>query len=75
MVRPERLQLVSVAEGHLCGTVEHLVFAGAVTHVHLRVGEHVLQAVVPNDGSALAATEGGQVGLALHPEALRVLAG
>ena len=47
---------------------------GAATHVHMRVGDHDLQAVVPNDGSALAAVEGGDVGLVLAADALRVLA-
>ena len=75
LVRPERLALVTPAEGHLRATVDHVVFAGPATHVHVRVGEHVLQAVVPNDGSALAAVEGGEVGLLLQPDAVRVLEG
>jgi len=73
LVRPERLLLVAPAEGNLCGVVEHVVFAGAATHVHLRVGDQALQAVVTNNGSPLAAVEGGEVGLLLQPEALRVL--
>lgn len=73
LVRPERLLLVAPGEGHLHGVVQHVVFAGAATHVHLRVGDHDLQAVVTNDGSPLAAVEGGVVGLLLQPEALRVL--
>ncbi|MGB8858727.1 MAG: ABC transporter ATP-binding protein [Ilumatobacteraceae bacterium] len=75
LVRPERLQLVQPAEGMLRGSVRHVVFAGAATHVHVLVGEHELQAVVPNDGSSLAAVEGGEVGLTLRPDALRVLVG
>jgi spermidine/putrescine transport system ATP-binding protein len=75
LVRPERLQLVQPEAGMLRGQVQHVVFAGAATHVHIRVGEHDLQAVVPNDGAALAAVEGGEVGLVLQPDALRVLAG
>ena len=73
LVRPERLLLVAPSEGQLRAVVEHVVFAGAATHVHLRVGDQVLQAVVPNNGSPLAAVEGGEVGLLLQPEALRVL--
>lgn len=74
LVRPERVRLVPVGEGVLRADVEHLVFAGPITHVHLRVGQHALQAVVPNDGTPLVAREGGQVDLTLAPDALRVLA-
>lgn len=74
LVRPERLALVPPTDGQLRAQVDHVVFAGAATHLHLRVGSHELQAVVPNDGSALAAVEGGEVGLLLKPDALRVLA-
>ncbi|MGD9998636.1 MAG: ABC transporter ATP-binding protein [Ilumatobacteraceae bacterium] len=74
LVRPERVRLVPVGEGVLRADVETLIFAGAITHVHLRVGDHPLQAVVPNDGAPLLAREGGQVDLALAPDALRVLA-
>ena len=73
-VRPERLGLVPPADGQVRAQVDHVVFAGAATHLHLRVGEHELQAVVPNDGSSLVAVEGGEVGLLLKPDALRVLA-
>lgn len=73
LVRPERLLLVSPSEGHVRAAVEHMVFADAATHVHLRVGDQALQAVVPNNGSRLAAVEGGEVGLLLQPDALRVL--
>ena len=73
LVRPERLSLVSPTEGTVRCRVEHVVFAGAATHVHLRAGEHVLQAVVPNDGASLAAVEGGEVGVLLQPDALRLL--
>ena len=74
LIRPERLTLVAPAAGTLRCSVEHVVFAGAATHVHLRVGAHVLQAVVPNDGAALVAVEGGEVGVLLQPDALRLLA-
>ena len=72
-VRPERVQLVAPSSGQLQGRVQHVVFAGAATHVHMRVGDHDLQAVVPNDGSALAAVGGGDVGLVPAADALRVL--
>ncbi len=74
LVRPERVLLVPPLEGQLRAQVDHVVFAGAATHLHLRVGAHELQAVVPNDGSSLAVVEGGEVGLVLRPDAVRVLA-
>ena len=74
LVRPERIRLVPVGQGVLRADVEHLVFAGPITNVHLRVGEYVLQAVVPNDGTPFVAAEGGQVDMTLAPDALRVLA-
>ena len=74
LVRPERVLLVPPAEGQLRAQVDHVVFAGAATHLHLRVGANELEAVVPNDGSSLAVVEGGEVGLVLRPESVRVLA-
>ncbi len=75
LVRPERVRLVSAGSGVMPARVEALVFAGPVTHVHLTVGGHTLQAVVPNDGADLPAREGEQVDLDLPADALRVLAG
>ncbi len=74
LVRPERVRLVPPSDGQVRAQVDHVVFAGAATQLHLRVGSHELQAVVPNDGSSLAAVEGGEVGLLLKPDAVRVLA-
>ncbi len=74
LVRPERVLLVPPAEGQLRAQVDHVVFAGAATHLHVRVGTNELQAVVPNDGSSLAVVEGGEVGLVFRPDAVRVLA-
>ncbi len=73
LVRPERLRLVPPADARLVATVEHVVFAGPVTHVHLRLDEHVVQAVVPNDGAVLGVVEGGRVGVQLPPDAVRIL--
>ncbi|MEQ1873485.1 MAG: ABC transporter ATP-binding protein [Ilumatobacteraceae bacterium] len=74
LVRPERLVLVPPAEGQLRAHVDHVVFAGAVTHLHMRVATHKMQAVVPNDGAPLMAIAGGEVGLLIKPDAVRVLA-
>ena len=73
VVRPERLRLASAGSSPLRGKVEHIVFAGAQTHVHLRVGEVALQAMVPNGASDLQLVEGGEIGVEIAPEALRVL--
>lgn len=74
LVRPERVRLVDVSAGALRATVEQVVFAGPVTHVHLAVGDRSLQAVVPNDGAELVARAGEAVGVDLPADALRVLA-
>jgi hypothetical protein len=50
-----------------------VVFAGAVTHLHLRVGEQMLQAVLSNDGTGRDAPVGTSVGVELVADALRVL--
>jgi spermidine/putrescine transport system ATP-binding protein len=73
LVRPERVRLVPTAQGTLVARVSDVVFAGAITHVHLDVDGIALQAVAANDGHSLAAIEGGQVGVALDPDAVRVL--
>jgi spermidine/putrescine transport system ATP-binding protein len=74
LVRPERLRLVGADEGQLRATVDHVVFAGPVTHVHMRTAEHHLQAVVANDEAAMA-VEGSGVGVRFDPDSVRVLAG
>ena len=74
LVRPERVRLAAAGAGSFDATVEHVVFAGAFTHVHLRVGEVVLQAVVPNSGHEVAVSPGASVGVGLTADSLRVLA-
>jgi hypothetical protein len=49
------------------------VFAGALTHVHVQVGDQVLQAMVPNGAEAAALAEGAHVGVLIAPDAVRVL--
>ena len=73
LVRPERVRLVPISQGTVTATVSDVVFAGAITHVHLDVDGTPLQAVAANDGHSLAAIEGGCVGVALDSDALRVL--
>ena len=72
LARPERVRLASPGGG-LVATVEQIVFAGPVTHVHVRWADQALQVVVPNDGTALPGGIGDEVGLVLGPDALRVL--
>jgi spermidine/putrescine transport system ATP-binding protein len=75
LVRPERVRLVAPSDGSLTAVVDQLVFAGPLSHVHMHVGEHSVQAVMPNDGSAPAVHAGAVVGLKFDENALRVLAG
>ena len=73
LIRPERLRVLAAGQGQLDAVVEQVVFAGAVTHVHLRVGEQMLQAVLSNDGTGSDAQVGTSVGVELAADALRVL--
>ncbi len=73
VVRPERLLLVDAAGASLHGRVTNVVFAGALTHVHLQVGEHEMQAMVANGVSGPAVTVGAEVGVELSPDSVRVL--
>jgi spermidine/putrescine transport system ATP-binding protein len=73
VVRPERVRLVAPADAPWSGTVQTVVFAGALTHVHVQVGDQVLQAMVPNGAEAAALAEGAHVGVLIAPDAVRVL--
>jgi spermidine/putrescine transport system ATP-binding protein len=73
VLRPERLRLVPPDQSTLRARVDNVVFAGALTHVHLTSGEHSLQAMVANDGQGVAVSEGVEVGLAMSPDSVRVL--
>jgi spermidine/putrescine transport system ATP-binding protein len=73
VVRPERLQLVPADQAFIRASVDHVVFAGALTHVHLRSGEHPLQAMVANGAGGPSLAEGAEVGVLLQPDSVRVL--
>jgi spermidine/putrescine transport system ATP-binding protein len=76
-IRPERIHLhpYGTSGGNqLPGMVERLVFLGSITHVYVRLATGTaLQALVRNDGSALAYGQGTAVSVGLPAEALRVL--
>ncbi|MFM2070906.1 MAG: hypothetical protein RLZZ623_1169 [Actinomycetota bacterium] len=74
LVRPERVRLVPPGTGAVRATVDQVVFAGALTHVHLRLGDLRMEAVVSNDGTATAVGAGGDVDLEFLADALRILA-
>ncbi|MFM7251880.1 MAG: ABC transporter ATP-binding protein [Ilumatobacteraceae bacterium] len=74
LVRPERLRVVADGAGDLAGTTAHVVFAGPFTHVHVEVGGLTLQVVVPSDGTLGDVAPGSRVGIAVPPDAVRVLA-
>ncbi len=73
IVRPERVALVPADRAAVRARIDTVVFAGALTHVHLSAHGHALQAMVANDGAGVALVEGGEVGVQLSPDALRVL--
>ena len=73
VVRPERLLLVPAEQAAIRARVDHIVFAGALTHVHLRAGEHSLQAMVANGAAGPSLAEGAEVGIVLQPDSVRVL--
>ena len=78
MIRPERIGVEphgTTGENRLPGMVEHAVFLGSSTELHVRVpGGAVLKATMPNDGSRDSHAQGTPVSLCLPADALRVLA-
>ena len=73
VLRPERLRIVDPMASALRGRVATVVFAGALTHVHVEVGDQTLQAMVANGSDGPALVEGADVGLVIGPDSLRVL--
>ena len=65
--------LVPPQDAAVRARIDTVVFAGALTHVHLTVDGQSLQAMVANDGAGVPLVEGGEVGVALAADALRVL--
>ncbi|HEY4333907.1 MAG TPA: ABC transporter ATP-binding protein [Ilumatobacteraceae bacterium] len=76
VVRPERLRVVGDdAPFNLQGRVSHVVYVGAVNHIHIDLGEGVVvQALVANDGERRVPERGERVHLWCPPEAVRMLA-
>jgi spermidine/putrescine transport system ATP-binding protein len=76
VVRPERVRVMPAGAGGanaLRAVVDKLVYVGAVTQVHLRVGAAPLQALVANDGAELCAREGEPVDACLPSDAIRLV--
>jgi spermidine/putrescine transport system ATP-binding protein len=77
MIRPERIVVEpqgSTGVNRVPGMVEHAIFVGATTELHVRIpGGGLLKAQLPNDGSAREVEQGAPVTLSLPPSALRVL--
>jgi len=76
-IRPERIHLHAQGEtgpNRLPGMVERLVFLGSTTQIFVRLGTGApLQALVRNDGPAVAYSQGTPVSVDLPADALRVL--
>ena len=79
LIRPERVMIAPYGEAgpnRVPAMVERLVFLGAATQIMLRLAAGpLLQAVVHNDGSEAALSQGTPVQVYLAPGALRVLGG
>ena len=82
LIRPERVRIEPYGQDGQAGPnrvpamVERLVFLGASTQVMLRLAHgDLLQAVVPNDGTEAALSQGTPVHVFLAPDVLRVLGG
>ncbi|MFM2077229.1 MAG: hypothetical protein RJA49_1119 [Actinomycetota bacterium] len=73
VLRPERLRLVPPDAATLRARIDHVVFAGALTHVHLTAGDQALQAMVANGAEGPSIAEGNEVGVHIAPDSLRVL--
>jgi len=85
-VRPERLRIVDLdgdaddvdaddvgGSGMLIGTVADVVFVGSLSHIHVLVGDERIQAVMANDGTRRPPEVGSRVGIAVAPDAVRLL--
>ena len=79
VIRPERVRIEpygQVGPNRVPGMIERLVFLGSATQVMLRLAPGgQLQALVQNDGSQLALSQGTPVHVFLASDALRVLGG
>ncbi len=77
MIRPERVGIEpsgSTGANRMPGMVEHAIFVGASTELHVRIpGGALVKALVPNDGTRTELDQGTPVVLVLPPDALRVL--
>jgi spermidine/putrescine transport system ATP-binding protein len=79
VIRPERVRIEPYGQAgpnRVPGMIERLVFLGSSTQVMLRLAPGAqLQALVQNDGSQLALSQGTPVHVFLAADALRVLGG
>ena len=79
VIRPERVRIEPYGQDgphRVPGMIERLVFLGSATQVMLRLAPGaLLQALVHNDGSEVALSQGTPVHVFLASDALRVLGG
>ncbi len=73
VIRPERVRVNGPDGAGHAGVVSEAVYVGATTHLHIVVGRHTVQALVPNDGRVIPA-RGAVVAVELPLEAVREMA-
>jgi spermidine/putrescine transport system ATP-binding protein len=75
VIRPENARIVAAKGAAITGTVEHVVYFGTDTHVHLKLADGapfiVRQQNISGQGVAIQAGE--RAGLAIAPEAARII--
>jgi spermidine/putrescine transport system ATP-binding protein len=78
LMRPERLTVAERGAGGIPARVDHVVFAGPVTHLHLELhaaaGRHPVHVAVANGAGVSCPREGAEVDVVIAADAVRILA-
>ena len=73
VIRPERVRVNGADGAGYSGVVSEAVYVGATTHLHIVVGHHIVQALVPNDGRDIPC-RGAAVSVEFPLDAIREMA-
>ncbi len=75
VVRPENARIVSAKVGDIAGTVEHVVYFGTDTHVHLKLADGGPFIVRQQNisGQDVVVQAGQRAGIAIAPQAARII--